>query len=463
MSGVSAVILAAGLGTRMRSRLPKVLHPVGGRPMVGHVVEHCRQAGVDRVIVVVGAGREQVQAYLGDSVAYAVQEEQLGTAHALLQAEPLLDGARGDLLVLYGDTPLLRPEVVKRLLEAHRESGASATVLTAHVQDPGSFGRVIRGPDGTLARIVEFKDATPEERAVREINAGVYCFRLEGFFQHLRRVPRGPQGEFYLPDVLPLLMAAGGRVEAVAAAEEEDVLAPNDRRQLAQAEAILRRRVLDRLMESGVTVVDPATTWVSAEAEVGPDTVLLPFTFLEGRTRVGRDCVIGPGSRVVDSTIGDRSRVEFSVVESSRIAEDVRIGPYAHVRPGCEIGPGVELGNYAEVKKARLGPRVKMHHHGYLGDVEVGEAANIGAGVITSNYDGVNKFRTVIGPGAFVGTNVNLVAPLTVGEGAYVAAGSTVNQDVPPGALAIARARQENKEGYAARIRARARVRKEPG
>ncbi|MCG0238644.1 MAG: bifunctional UDP-N-acetylglucosamine diphosphorylase/glucosamine-1-phosphate N-acetyltransferase GlmU [Firmicutes bacterium] len=462
MTDVTAVILAAGHGTRMKSKLVKVLHPVGGKPMVGHVVENCRQAGIGRIVVVVGVQQERVRAYLGDTVEYAVQDPQLGTAHAVMQAEPLLRSAAGDLLVINGDTPLLRPETIRRFVQAHRESGAHASLLTAVVEEPGMMGRILRDGAGRLVRVVEYKDATPEQRQIREVNGGVYCFRLEHFWEYLHKVDNNnAQKEYYLPDVFDRMQAAGLPVQAVPVATAEDVLAPNDRKELARAEAILRQRILDRLMAEGVTIVDPATTWVSAEARVERDTVIYPFTFIEGRSVIGEGCHIGPGTRIVNCEVGPETRIEMSVVEESRIGPRVRIGPFAHVRPGCDLGPGVELGNFAEIKKTRLGAGVKMHHHGYLGDSEVGEGANIGAGVITSNYDGYNKHRTIIGPGAFIGTNVNLVAPVTIGKDSYVAAGSTINRDVPENALAIARARQENKPGYAEILRARARARKE--
>lgn len=457
MSAVTALVLAAGQGTRMKSALPKVLHPVGGKPMIGHVVDTCRRAGIGHIVVVVGVQREKVMAYLGESVEYAFQEEQLGTGHAVLQAQAVLGQAQGDLLVLFGDAPLLRAEAVEALLAAHRQAGAHASILTAEVPDPGMLGRVVRDSAGRFVRVVEYKDATPAERAIHEVWSGAACFRLDGFWDFLRQIRNeNAQREYYLLDVLPLMQAAGRVVQAVCAADADDVLAPNDRRELARAEAVFRRRILDRLMLSGVTVMDPETTWVSAEAEIAPDTVLLPFTFIEGKTAIESGCVIGPMTRVVGSRIGAGARIEMSVVEESTVGPGCRIGPYAHLRPGCELGPGCEVGNYAEMKNVRAGAGVKMHHHGYLGDAEVGERANIGAGVITSNYDGVRKHRTVIEAGAFIGTNANLVAPVRIGAGAYVAAGSTINRDVPADALAIARARQENKEGYASRLRARA-------
>lgn len=454
MGQVTAVILAAGHGTRMRSDLVKVMHPIGGKPMVGHVVDNCRQAGVGRLIVVVGYQKEKVQQYLGDTVEYAVQEPQLGTAHAVMQARPLLAGEEGDLLVILGDNPFIGPDVIERFLATHRESGAEASLLSAITDDPGMLGRIIRNPDGSLDQVVEYKDATPEQRAIQEVNSGIFLFRLPSFWDFLSQVENNNvQKEYYLPGVIPYIRAAGGKVEAVPAATAEDVLAPNDRKQLAEAEAVLRHRILDRLMESGVSIIDPATTWVDAQATIGRDTVLYPFTFIQGKTVIGANCTIGPNARLVDAIVADGVRIEMSVVEESRIGESCRIGPFAHVRPGCDLGPGCEIGNYAELKNTRTGQGMKMHHHSYLGDAVIGDHVNIGAGVITCNYDGFQKHQTVVGDGAFIGTNVNLIAPITVGQNAYVAAGSTVSKPVPADALAISRPEQVIKEGYVSRMR----------
>lgn len=461
MAEVTAVILAAGHGTRMKSGLLKVLHPIGGKPMLGHVVTSCRQAGIGRIVVVVGVQQERVREYLGDSVEYAVQEPQLGTGHAVMVTEPLLRNATGDLLVLYGDNPFLSQEVMGRFLQAHRESGAHASLLSAVTGDPAMLGRILRDDQGRFLRVVEYRDATPEQRQLNEVNSGIYCFKLDRFWECLHQVRNdNAQGEYYLTDVLEVYQTAGLPVQAVPAASPEDVIGPNDRKDLARAEAVYRQRILDRLMAGGVTILDPNTTWVGAEVVMEPDVTLYPFTFIEGRTTIASGCVIGPMTRVVNCRIASGARVEMSVVEDSTIGPSVRIGPYTHVRPGCDLGPGVELGNFAEVKKARLGAGVKMHHHSYVGDADVGEGTNIGAGVITSNYDGVNKWKTLVGPDSFIGTNVNLVAPIEIGAGAYVAAGSTVNRNVPADALAIARPKQENKEGYARILRERARARK---
>lgn len=458
MAEVTAVILAAGMGTRMKSDLIKVLHPIGGKPMLGHVISNVRAAGVERLVAVVGHQAESVQAAFGDSLEYALQTEQLGTGHALLQTEHLLAGAQGDLLLLYGDNPFVGPEILTGLLEAHRQGGAAATVLTAEVADPTGLGRIIRNHQGDLARIVEQKDASESERQIREINTGIYCFKLQvgkfGLFELLHRLePNNAQKEYYLTDIVGILNDLGERVAICRWNEEESFLAPNNRRQFAEAEALLRKRTLDRLMDDGVSIIDPATTYVDAEAQIGRDTVLYPFTFIQGPCVIGEKCQIGPHSRLVASRVADGARITESVVEESSVGPECQIGPYSHLRPGCELGRGVQVGNYAELKKAKVADGVKCHHHSYLGDIEIGAKVNIGAGVITSNYDGVHKHRTEIGAGAFIGTNVNLVAPIKIGENSFIAAGSTVNRDVPADALAIARNRQDNKEGYAARLR----------
>lgn len=453
LSSPIAVILAAGHGKRMRSELLKVLHPVAGRPMVEHVLRAAEAAGIARRIVVIGHQGERVRAVLGDRVEYAWQSDQRGTGHAVMAASDLLRGVEGDVVVLYGDNPLLDGETIRDLLAEHRRAGADATALTAVMPNPSGLGRIVRDGAGRFVRVVEEKDATPAEREIREVMSGVFCFRLPGLLEQLGRLtPDNAQGELYLPDVFERWQEAGGRVAIHVASDHRVVIGPNTRRGLAEAEAVMRDRVLERLMEQGVTVVDPASTWVQDPVEVGQDTVLEPFTFLWGHTRIGRRCRIGPGARIVDSVVGDDVTVDLSVLEESEIGEGARVGPFAHLRPGTRVGPRAEIGNFVETKQAVLGEGVKAHHHSYLGDVTIGDRSNIGAGVVTVNYDGVRKHRTEIGTGAFVGCNANLVAPVSIGAGSYVAAGSTVNQDVPPDSLAIARARQVNKEGYARRL-----------
>jgi bifunctional UDP-N-acetylglucosamine pyrophosphorylase/glucosamine-1-phosphate N-acetyltransferase len=463
MAQITAVVLAGGHGSRMKSNLMKVLHPIAGKAMVGHVVDNAKAAGLDEIVVVVGYQRERVQEYLGDRVKYAVQEEQLGTGHAVLQAEPYLQGTDGHVLVLYGDNPFLGPDVIRRLLDRHIQTGAAATLLTAEVQNPFGLGRVLRDPaTGLLHRIIEEKDATPEQKKIREIWPGVVVFRRAGLVDLLKRIDnQNAQKEYYLPRAIELLVEDGERVEVALEASEDEAIAPNNRVQLAEAEARFRRRINERHMLNGVTIIDPTSTYIDEEVEIGRDTVIWPFTFIHGKTVIGEACKIGPSTTIHNSTIADRVRVEQSVVEESVVGPDCRIGPMAHLRPGCELEAEVEVGNFAELKKAKVGRGVKCHHHSYLGDVSIGERTNIGAGVITSNYNGIEKHRTEIGNDAFIGTNVNLVAPITIGDGAFVAAGSTATKDVPAGALFLERAEQVIKPDYVAKLKARWKARKE--
>ncbi|MDB4893806.1 MAG: UDP-N-acetylglucosamine pyrophosphorylase [Firmicutes bacterium] len=464
MSDVSVVILAAGHGSRMKSNVIKVMHPIAGKPMIGHVVDNVRNAGFEDLVVVVGYQQERLREYLGDRVHYAVQTEQLGTGHAVRQASPQIDARRGGhVLVVLGDNPFLGPEVFHRLMQRHEESGAAATLLTAEVSDPTGLGRVVRDPEtGKFQRIVEEKDATPEQKQIREIWPGVIAFRREGLTNLLQRLDNNnAQKEFYLPQTVEILMRDGEQVTAALEASEEEALAPNNRVQLADAEARFRWRILERHMLNGVTIIDPKSTFIDDEVAIDRDTTIWPFTFLHGKTVIGSNCKIGPGSTIDSSRIADGSRVEQSVVEDSQVGPNCQIGPMAHLRPGCELEADVEVGNYAELKKAKVGRGVKCHHHSYLGDVTIGEKANIGAGAITANYNGFEKFRTEIGAGAFIGTNVNLLAPIVVGDGALVAAGSAASRNVPADGLAVERAELVIKEGGAAKLRARWKASKE--
>ncbi|MCR4397580.1 MAG: bifunctional UDP-N-acetylglucosamine diphosphorylase/glucosamine-1-phosphate N-acetyltransferase GlmU [Firmicutes bacterium] len=450
MRNVAAIVLAAGLGKRMKSSLVKTLHLLRGKPIITYAVNAAKDLRPARLVVVVGHQGEDVMRAIGPGVEYAVQAEQRGTGHAVLQAAPLLQDFRGDVVILYGDMPLLTARVIERLLDEHSTGGFAATVLTAVLDDPSGYGRIVRDERGGFRQIVEDGDCTPEEREIREINTGVYCFKARLLFEALKRIrPENSQGEFYLTDVLGLLRGDGMEIGVVAAEDVTSVMGINDRRQLAWAEGVLRERKMDKLMLSGVTVLDPRTTYIDEDVEIGPDTLVKPFTFLEGRTTLGSGCIVGPSTRISDSVLRDGVSVEFSVVEGSTIETGVRVGPFSHLRPGTTLGPGVRVGNFAEIKNSRIGAGSKIPHHSYVGDSDIGERVNLGAGCVTVNYDGWRKHRTVVEDEAFVGCNVNIIAPLKVGEGAYVAAGSTINADVPAGALAIARARQENKEGWA--------------
>ncbi|ERT59265.1 bifunctional UDP-N-acetylglucosamine diphosphorylase/glucosamine-1-phosphate N-acetyltransferase GlmU [Megasphaera vaginalis (ex Srinivasan et al. 2021)] len=449
MNDIIALILAAGKGTRMKSKLPKVLHKVGGVPMVERVLHTAQAAGTTRQIVVVGFGGDLVRDSLRNQAETAVQAEQLGTGHAVLQAEPLLQGISGTLLVTCGDTPLLRTETLDALLAQHLQTQAAATVLTARLPDPSGYGRVIRGAGGQVAKIVEQKDATPDELAVTEVNAGIYCFAIPLLWELLHDLKNdNAQGEYYLTDIIGMLTERKAVVGAVAAADYAETLGVNSRQQLAAAEAILRRRKLDELLTAGVSIIDPASTYVDTTVTVGRDTVLYPGTILEERTTIGEDCQIGPYVRMTNVVMGDNDCLQFTYAHDCEIKNGCEIGPFVHFRPDTIVGNGVKVGNYMEVKNSKIGDGTKLPHLSYIGDSDVGSGVNIGCGTITVNYDGKVKHRTTIADHAFVGCNSNLVAPVTVGEYAYVAAGSTVTKDVPERSLAVGRARQRNIEGW---------------
>ncbi len=449
MSDFIAVILAAGKGTRMKSALPKVLHRVGGRPMLAHVLAAAKEAGAGRSIAVIGFGAESVEAEIGPAAEFAVQAEQLGTGHAVLQAKAALIGYRGTVMVLCGDTPLLTAAMLRSLYEGHRRSGAVATVLTARMPDPAGYGRVIRDGDGRVLRIVEQKDASAAELAVNEINTGIYCFECEQLFAVLAGVTcDNRQGEYYLTDVIGLLAGQGAKVWAETAADHQATMGINSRQQLAEAEGILRRRKLAELMDEGVTVMDPASTFIDAGVAIGADSVIYPFTWLEGTTTIGRGCAIGPNTRLTDVTVGDEATIHFSYAHECSIGSKVTVGPYVHLRPQSELAAGVKVGNFVEIKNSKVGLGSKVPHLSYIGDTDMGAGVNIGSGTITVNYDGKKKHRTVIEDEAFIGCNTNLVAPVSVGHGSYIGAGSTITKDVPPGALAVGRARQVNIEGW---------------
>ena len=454
---LTVVVLAAGEGKRFRSALPKPLHPVAGKPLLWHVLAAAAPLKADRTVVVVGSGADQVTAAvdgfdLGPAV-FAVQADQRGTGDALATALPLL-GGDGDVMVLFGDTPLISAALLEGLLDTHRSSRAAATLLTATMADPTGLGRVLRDPGGAVTRIVEERDATAEQRQLAEVSAGMFVFRRP-FLDRLAELrPDNDQGEYYLPDLVPLVLAAGGRV-VTAEAPEDEVRGVNDRVELAEAAALLRRRLLRRLMLGGVTVTDPATTYVDADVEVGQDTVLDPLTFLEAGTRVGARCRLGPNVRLVGCTVGDDATVSQAVAVSSAIGPRAVIGPFASLRPGTELAEDSKAGTFVELKNSTVGPGSKVPHLSYVGDADIGAGANVGAGTVFVNYDGVRKHRTTVGDGAFIGSDTMLVAPVTVGSGAQTAAGSTITKDVPPDALAIERSDQRTIEGWAARRRRR--------
>jgi bifunctional UDP-N-acetylglucosamine pyrophosphorylase / glucosamine-1-phosphate N-acetyltransferase len=455
MTDIHVAILAAGKGTRMTSARPKVLHSVAGITLIEHVLRAADTLRPASVTVIVGHMADAVRAALAKrmGLTFALQEPQLGTGHALLQVEPHLRGATGTLVLLSGDVPLLRPATLATLVERHQKAAAAATVLTARVPQPQGYGRIVRDGRGMITAIVEDKDATDEERRITEINSGVYAFDLAPLFGALKRVgSSNAQGEYYLPDLVRIYRARGDRVETVVVDDARDVLGVNSRTELAEVTAIMKGERIEALMAAGVTIVDPASTWIGPDVVVGPDTVLHPGVYLEGRTRIGRGCVINSGVRLVDSILDDEVVVNnFCVVCESHIAAGAQVGPFAHIRPQSDIGERARIGNFVELKKTRFGKGSKANHLSYIGDATVGDDVNIGAGTITCNYDGTAKHPTVIEDGAFIGSDTQLVAPVRVGKGAYVAAGSSIVADVPDGALGIARGRQTNKAGWVAR------------
>ena len=447
--------MAAGKGTRMRSELPKCLHEVCGVPMLEHVVRAMRRAGVERPVVVVGHAADLVRKALGDGCEYALQTEQLGTGHAVMAAAPLLGAHDGPLLVCAGDTPLLSAETLAGLVEAQKNSGAAASLATFLRDDPYGYGRVVR-TDGKVARIVEEKDCTDDEAAIDEVNAAVYCFDAPALFAEIPRLQNAnAQGEYYLTDIIGRFFDAGLGVDGVVFDDESEFIGVNDRWQLAEASWLMRLAILGRTAQSGVTIIDPGSTQIGVDVEIEPDTTILPGCVIEGKTRIGSGSHIGPNCWIKNSQIGPRCRVFMSHMDGASMDEGSRCGPFSNLRPGAHLGREVKIGNFVEVKNAELKEKVSVSHLTYIGDASVGKGTNIGAGTITCNYDGFTKSRTEIGENAFVGSNTTLIAPLRIGDGAMVAAGSTVTRDVPDDALAIGRGKQENKEQWAKQWRKR--------
>ncbi len=451
---IAAVVLAAGAGTRMRSRLPKPLHKLCGKPMICHVLEQLKLLAAHPVVVVVGHQREQIMAALAqDNVSFAVQAQQLGTADAVKAARRALGGFSGTLLVTCADVPLLRAETMLQLIEHHRASGAAATVLTAVMEDPTGYGRIVRSRDGCVEAIVEEKEADEQTRAIRECNAGVYAFEAPQLFAVLDQIePSQVKGEYYLTDAIHLLRQAGQRVEAFPVDEPDEVMGINTRVDLAKAERICRERIRQRIMLEGVTLIDPDTIIIDADVQIGPDTVIWPGACLLGETKVGQNCTIGPNAYVENSSIGDGTHIRVgSIVRDSSIGTGCTIGPYCHIRESCDIADGVRIGSYTEVKHSTIGEGSRALHFSYIGDATVGRNVNIGAGTVTCNFDGHQKHPTIIEDDAFVGSDCILVAPVRIGRGALLAAGSVITEDVEPGALAVARSRQMQRPGWADR------------
>lgn len=434
---LSVVVLAAGEGTRMRSEIPKVIHPLAGRPILNYVVEAGKKLQPTSMAVIVGYGAELVCHTLGDGVRCMTQAERLGTAHALRQAEHAVAGQAEAVLVLFGDTPLVRPATLRQMVQHHHAQGAVMTLLTSQAVDPSGYDRIIRdGATGLVCAFVEEHKAPPELRLGSEVSGGIFCFQDTWLWKNLDSIRRQPDGEIRLTDLVAIASAQEQTVATVAVDDSSEVMGMDNRLKLAKAEAEMRRRVNQRWMLAGVTLTDPATTYIETEVEIGADTVILPGSLLRGRTRIGKACTIGPGSVIVNSAIGDRCHVVLSVVEQAVMEDGSDLGPYSHLRKGAHLGGGAHVGNFGEVKNSYLGPGAKMGHMSYLGDATVGAGANIGAGTITCNYDGTQKHRTVIGEGAFIGSDTMLVAPVRIGDGARTGAGSVVTRDVPPGSLA---------------------------
>ncbi len=451
------VVLAAGEGTRMRSSTPKVLHTIAGRSLLAHSVLAARALDPEHLCVVVGHGRDQVTSHLLEldpRAIPAVQAEQLGTGHAVRKGLGALPSLTGTVVVISGDTPLLTAATLRELVAAHRAEGNAATVLTSQTPDPAGYGRVLRGSDGAVRGIVEERDATPQERAVTEINSGMYAFDADLLDAALARVQRdNSQGEEYLTDVIGILRGRGNRVGALAAADHREVLGVNDRVQLAEARAILTERLLTEAMRAGVTVIDPRSTWIDVGVQLEADTVLHPGTRLHGRTRVGTGAEVGPDCTLTDTVVGPGARVFSATAVEAEIGPQAVVGPYTYLRPGTRLGRGAKAGGFVEIKASVIGEGSKVPHLSYVGDAEIGVGTNIGAATVVVNYDGVAKHSTTIGDHVRIGSDSMLIAPVTIGDGAYTAAGSIITEDVPPGALAIARPSQRNIEGWVERRR----------
>lgn len=456
MADIHVAILAAGQGTRMKSRLPKVLHPIAGTPMIEHVLRVARAVAPQTTTLIVGHQAEIVRAHLAghDALQFVVQEPQLGTAHALQQVEPVLAGRTGTLVLLSGDVPLLTSHTLTRLVDTHTAARAAATIVTSVLDRPYGYGRIVR-IDGRIARIVEQRDALPSEQAIREVNSGIYAFDLGPLWAALRSIgPQNAQGEFYLTDLVAIFRRRGLAVETLHLENASETRGINSRTELAEVSSIMRQQKNEELMAAGVTLIDPLTTYIDEDVQVGADTVIHPGVTLEGQTRVGSACEIRGGVRISGSVLGDRVTVNnFCVIVGALVADGAAVGPFAHLRPDTVIGAGARVGNFVELKKTTIGPGSKANHLSYLGDATIGANVNVGAGTITCNYDGHGKHRTVIEDGAFIGSDVQIVAPVTIGRDAYVGTGTTVRQDVPSGALAVSAGKQRSIEGWVARKR----------
>lgn len=452
MNKLKVIILAAGEGKRMKSKLPKVLHKVQGKTMADHVIDAAECAGADDICVVIGHGAETVKEALKNrKVKFALQQKQMGTGHAVMQAGDFIeDGA--DIVVLYGDTPLITAQTINKILDFHRTENNSISIISAMVDNPAGYGHIIRDINGNFLKNVEHKDADEKEKLVKEINTGIYCFTGEALKKGLSLLKNdNVQGEYYLPDTLEIILKDGGRVNAMTAESADEFTGVNSKAQLADAERAMRSRINAWHMDNGVTMIDPERTYIESGAVIGCDTVLLPGVVIEGNTVIGEDCVIGPDSRLTNVKLGNGVKFQYSTAVDSSVDDNTTVGPYAYIRPDCSIGKNVKIGDFVEVKNSNVGDGTKVSHLTYIGDSDVGERINFGCGTVTVNYDGKKKFRTVVDDDVFIGCNTNLVAPVKVGKGSYIAAGSTITEDVPENSLAIARERQINKTGWVKR------------
>ncbi len=448
---LKAIILAAGEGKRMKSRLPKVLHKVCGQPILEHVVELAEASYVEECIVVVGHGAEEVKKSLPTHVKTVLQSEQLGTGHAMMMAYDNIDD-NGLVLVLYGDGPLITEETLKSLMDYHTKGDYSATVLTTDLTNPQGYGRIIRDENLQLKKIVEEKDATTEEKAVKEINSGIYCFSSKALKKSLPLIKNeNAQKEYYLTDALTLIKEDGLKVGLYKTLDYKEIMAVNDRLQLAEVEEIMRSRINSRHMKEGVTIINPKATYIDKKVKIGQDTIIYPGTMLKGKTVIGEDCIIGPNSVIEDCQIGNGVEIQNSNLVESSVDDFSTVGPFAYLRPNSSVGKHVKIGDFVELKNAKIGDHSKASHLAYIGDAEVGQHVNIGCGVVFVNYDGKNKFKTIVEDYAFIGSNSNLIAPVLVKKNGFIASGSTITKEVPEGALAVARSRQENKENWVTR------------
>ena len=439
---LKTLILAAGKGTRMKSDMPKVIHKVNGVPMITKIIDTLSGLNPKENILILGHKKEEVLKVVGENCDYVLQTEQLGTGHAVIQAKEKLEGYDGDVMILCGDTPLLRESTLKSLYDYHKESGAVTTILTSIYENPFGYGRIVK-EDGLVKAIVEEKEASEEIKKIKEVNAGVYCFNSKELFKALDKIDNNNEkGEYYLTDVIGIQVSENKKVQSFILEDKMEILGVNSKVELAQAGKVLRDRKNRELMEEGVILIDPETTYVEESVKVGRDTVLYPGVVLQGKTVIGENCEIIGNSRIIDSVLGNNIRVESSVIEESILEDGVTMGPFAHIRPKSLLKEKVHIGNFVEVKKSTLEKGVKAGHLTYLGDAQVGENTNIGAGTITCNYDGVNKFKTVIGKDAFIGSDSMLVAPVNIGEKALIGAGSVITKDVPSNSLAVSRSKQ---------------------